>query len=221
MNEIYENDILTTQQKELLILFSQSQLSSAFYLSGGTALSACYLHHRLSEDLDFFSDQDISVEIILSFLKSIPAIKDISYERKYDRKIFLLQYQPEQILKIEFTMYPFERLAPASKFGGVMADSISDILANKLMAMTDRRDPKDYADVYFILQEYPSMKIENSIRQTENKFGIRGVSSILSGRFLEPPAITGLSLRKQCNDSDIKHFFQETARTLIRSSIGI
>ena len=178
MNEIYENDILTTQQKKLLTLFSQSQLSSAFYLSGGTALSACYLHHRLSEDLDFFSNQDTGVEIILSFLKSIPAIKELSYERKYDRKIFLLQYQPEQILKIEFTMYPFERLASASKFGGVMADSISDILANKLMAMTDRRDPKDYVDVYFILQDYPSMKIEDSIRQTEYKFGIKGVSSV-------------------------------------------
>ena len=97
----------------------------------------------------------------------------------------------------------------------------NDILANKLMAMTDRRDPKDYVDVYFILQDYPSMKIEDSIRQTENKFGIKGVSPILSGRLLEPPAITGLSLRKQCNDSDMKHFFQETARTLIRFSIEI
>ena len=75
-------------------------------------------------------------------------------------------------------MYPFERLASASKFGGVMADSISDILANKLMAMTDRRDPKDYVDVYFILQDYPSMKIEDSIRQTGYKFGIKGVSSV-------------------------------------------
>jgi predicted nucleotidyltransferase component of viral defense system len=29
----------------------------------------------------------------------------------------------------------------------------NDILANKLMAMTDRLDPKDYVDVYFILQD--------------------------------------------------------------------
>ena len=54
----------------------------------------------------------------------------------------------------------------------------NDILANKLMAMTDRRDPKDYVDVYFILQDYPSMKIEDSIRQTGYKFGIKGVSSV-------------------------------------------
>ena len=133
----------------------------------------------------------------------------------------MLQYQSERILKVEFTRYPFERLAPARKFWGVAVDSLSDILANKLMAMTDRRDPKDYVDVYFILQDYPSMKIEDSIRQTENKFGIKGVSPILSGRLLEPPAITGLSLRKQCNDSDMKHFFQETARTLIRRSIEL
>ena len=220
MDNIAENAILTLEQKEFLISFMQSELNSLFYLTGGTSLSAFYLQHRLSEDLDFFTEQDVDIENILVFLRSIPAIKQISYERKYDRKIFLLEYPQTIFLKVEFTKYPFKQLAPPQDFGGLLVDSIQDILSNKLMAMTDRRDPKDYIDVYTIMEAYPFIKIKEAIKQTENKFGIKGVDSILSGRFLEPPLYEGIPLTKKISHSDIQHFFKETARTLIRNHIG-
>ncbi len=219
MNEIIESTILSIEQKELLLSFTKSSLSSIFYLTGGTALSACYLHHRFSEDLDFFTDQDIDIENILIFLRTIPGIKQISYERKYDRKVFLLEYHSKVLLKVEFTKYPFERLASFQEFGGVLVDGIQDILSNKLMAMTDRRDPKDYVDVYAIIQHYPSLQIEDAIRLTEKKFGIKGIGSILSGRFLEPPVCKGIPLTREMSPSDIQRFFQKTARMLIRQSI--
>ena len=49
-----DNAILTQEQKTLLLHFSQSDLRQSFYLTGGTALAAFYLFHRVSEDLDFF-----------------------------------------------------------------------------------------------------------------------------------------------------------------------
>lgn len=220
MDEIRENRILTEEQKELLLSFTRSPLSSVFYLTGGTALSAFYLHHRLSEDLDFFTEQEVNVENILIFLKSMPVIKQITYERKYDRKIFLLEYQLKIYLKVEYTRYPFERLFPVRNFEALMVDSIQDILINKLMAMTDRRDPKDYIDVYAIIHAYPSLLIEEAIGQAEKKFGVRGVGSILSGRFLEPPICEGIHLLKEIRSSDLQRFFKETARALIRWSIG-
>lgn len=220
MDEITGNTILTQEQKELLHSFARSPLSSIFYLSGGTALSAFYLQHRFSEDLDFFTNLEIEIENILTFLKSLSGIKEVTYERKYDRKIFLLEYNSGVFLKIEFTKYPFERLAPVQKLGGLLVDSIEDILANKLMAMTDRRDPKDYVDVYAIMQVYPAMGIDEVMGQAEKKFGIKGISSILSGRFLEPPECTGIPLLKDIKPSDVKCFFQKTARALVRRSIG-
>ena len=52
--------------------FSQNQhLRKLFYLTGGTALSIFYLHHRLSEDLDFFSEEDFHNELIFTFVKSL------------------------------------------------------------------------------------------------------------------------------------------------------
>ncbi|MEK7458532.1 MAG: nucleotidyl transferase AbiEii/AbiGii toxin family protein, partial [Patescibacteria group bacterium] len=48
--------ILTPNQHKLLECAAQSSgIVDTFYLTGGTALAEFYLHHRLSEDLDFFS----------------------------------------------------------------------------------------------------------------------------------------------------------------------
>lgn len=50
------NKILTENQIAFLEQIKKSEfLAKNFYLTGGTALAAFYLHHRYSEDLDFFS----------------------------------------------------------------------------------------------------------------------------------------------------------------------
>lgn len=47
-----------SRQKTVIeFVFAQSG-AAGFYLSGGTALSAYYLNHRDSDDLDFFSEHD-------------------------------------------------------------------------------------------------------------------------------------------------------------------
>ena len=130
-----------------------------------------------------------------------------------------MEYPSKIYLKVEYTKYPFERLFPVRKCEDLMVDSIQDILVNKLMAMTDRRDPKDYIDVYTIIQAYPSLRIEEAIGQAEKKFRVRGVGSILSGRFLELPICENVPLVKDIRSSDMQHFFNETARALIRWSI--
>ena len=56
---IEDNKILTPQQIHFIRLFLNSELKHFFRLTGGTALSAFYLEHRLSEALDFFSTEKI------------------------------------------------------------------------------------------------------------------------------------------------------------------
>lgn len=133
------NPVLTEEQKNLLLRFRDSPLCQRFYLTGGTALAAFYLHHRLSEDLDFFSEENVSVEEVLDFVKSLPLAREAEYERKYDRKIFLLRFSEPRVIKVEFTTYPFSRFEKGPVVDGTQVDSLKDILANKLMAMTDRR----------------------------------------------------------------------------------
>jgi len=48
-------EILTNLQIEILKIVSNLPDKEAFYLTGGTALSAFFLKHRKSHDLDFFT----------------------------------------------------------------------------------------------------------------------------------------------------------------------
>ena len=57
-------EILTNLEKKILNLFSSLSDKDVFYLTGGTALSAFFLKHRKSHDLDFFTNVE---ELILPF----------------------------------------------------------------------------------------------------------------------------------------------------------
>jgi len=221
MREIEYNPILTKHQKTLLAHFKRWSECTKFYITGGTALSAFYLRHRLSEDLDFFFVDEVEIEPILTFLKSLPEVQDLNLERQFDRKIFIIRYEDAESLKVEFTKYPFKTIKPFKKVEGIQVDSMPDILANKLMALTDRKDAKDYVDIYFILKESPNLSVYEVIEMTEQKFGIKGLGYILQGRFLGCPekGVELLNMKKDCQGKEMAAFFKGLARRLIRKSI--
>ena len=63
--------ILAPFQKKVFDVFSQfSGNFSKFYLTGGTALSDFYLHHRYSEDIDLFTEaREVHVPSMTVFIK--------------------------------------------------------------------------------------------------------------------------------------------------------
>src|SRR5258705_13003191 len=103
--------ILTSVQQKLLnLIFSNVDIEENFYLTGGTALSEYYLHHRLSEDLDFFTDSEEFTPILVqTFFKSISkkvGILKIDFQQSFNRNLFFLHFKNE-IIKTEFTYFPF------------------------------------------------------------------------------------------------------------------
>ena len=216
---ISDNPIFTDDQKRLLAHFRASPLSERFYVTGGTALSAFYLHHRWSEDLDFFSEEKVPIEEVLGWVKSLPLARQPEYERKYDRKIFLLRFSESEIMKVEFTTYPFPRFERGPVVDGVQIDSLKDILANKLAALTDRRDPKDYVDLYCALKRYSDLDLRQLARDAGVKFGVKGVEHILRGRFLEPlPPLGVLKMRQELDQEELGRFFSRQAKEWIARS---
>ena len=63
--------ILTPFQQQLLRAIGQTQIAENFYLTGGTALAAHFLQHRLSEDLDFFSSDPNAVRLVKAPLEAV------------------------------------------------------------------------------------------------------------------------------------------------------
>ncbi len=150
--------ILTPKQSEFLELAqSESQIIKHFYLTGGTALAEFYLHHRLSEDIDLFSEnQEVDQSLTDVFLKKISAklqIKAVDRSQFFGLFSYHLTYRDGQKLKVDFNYYPFPRIERGSKFGSLQIDSLIDIAANKIHTLFVKPRTRDYIDLYFIFKK--------------------------------------------------------------------
>lgn len=209
-----EQAILTPLQQQVLSLVSKELALKHFYLSGGTALAAFYLHHRFSDDLDFFTAQDsdpIAIEGTVKQIAQIVHAPATRFEKLHDRRMFFLQTADGE-LKLEFTKYPFSQLDPMNTVDGSRIDSLRDVSANKLAALVDRFDPKDFVDLYFILQD---ADLENIRQDAEQKFGMKLSALFLGGELAKVKRIEALPrMVKSLTVEELKRFFTEQARTL-------
>ena len=139
--------ILTAKQTLLIRLFSaNSNIQRYFYLSGGTALSEYYLHHRLSEDLDFFTETEIKS------ISSRAGIKKVDFQQSFNRNLIYLHFDNE-IVKTEFTYYPFTQLEQSKTADGIKIDSLLDIAVNKTFTIYQKPRGRDFIDLYLIIKE--------------------------------------------------------------------
>lgn len=207
--------ILTKRQLVVLEAVGSEPKLSGFYLSGGTALAAFYLQHRLSDDLDFFTAEVVDIHTVGSFTESLKKklnADKVIFEKLYDRRLFTFKWKSEE-LKLEFTTYPFvqfERPKPTNS--KVKTDSFRDISANKLMALLDRFEPKDFVDLFFILKK---CKLPELVKDTEKKFGVTIDPLFLGGELAKVTRIESLPhMLKSLTVSELKSFFTKKALEL-------
>ena len=152
-----EKTILTPKQLEFLELVKiEPEITKRFYLTGGTALAEFYLKHRLSEDIDLFTEEEeVDQKLIESYLKKVSNLLKI---KKIDRSVFMglisyfLIFKNGNKLKVDFNYYPFPRIEKGLKFGKLQIDSIKDIAANKVHTIFMSPRDRDYIDLYFIMK---------------------------------------------------------------------
>lgn len=165
--------ILTKNQKEILALIADDEmLCGSFYLTGGTALAEYYLRHRLSEDLDFFSEQEFDPQAISAFFKKIGAgvgIREVTYEQSFNRNLFFLNVGDERI-KTEFTYFPFPRIEQNKKIGKLGIDSLLDIAVNKVFTIYQKPRSRDFIDLYAILQKEKGWTLDELAKKAQIKF---------------------------------------------------
>lgn len=150
------NTILTKRQHLiLLLLFKEKDIRNRFYLSGGTALSEYYLQHRYSEDLDFFSDEEVvpeAIQVILKKIQKPTGFVKIDYQQSYNRNLFYLHFSDGEIIKTEFTFYPFTKIEVSKSVGNIIIDSLLDIAINKAFTIYQKPRRRDFTDLYFIIK---------------------------------------------------------------------
>ncbi|MFZ2886388.1 MAG: nucleotidyl transferase AbiEii/AbiGii toxin family protein, partial [Minisyncoccia bacterium] len=180
-----------SQQKVLNLLAQEPSVTGPFYLSGGTALAEYYLHHRLSEDLDFFSVGEFDPSVISVVLKKIQAaakVTNVRYQQSFNRNLFFLETVGETI-KTEFTYYPFERIGSGQKVGNLEIDSLEDIAVNKLFTIFQKPRSRDFIDLYCIMQK-ESWTIAELTKKAQIKFDTYIDPLQLGTQFLKAKELT-------------------------------
>lgn len=147
-------------------------VDAGLYLSGGTAASRGYLHHRFSDDLDFFANDDdrfgLWVDRIIQALVRGGdwQCQVLLREERFGR---LNLIRNELALKIEMI-----NDVPA-RVGAVVdhpilgyLDTAENILANKVTALLDREEPKDFADIWGFCTKM-GLSLQEAITNAESK----------------------------------------------------
>lgn len=208
--------ILTEKQQLFLKLFSKSSVSSKFYLSGGTALTEFYIPYRLSDDLDFFSATEIATEDVAIFLKQNKSklkYESFEFNTSFNRNLFFLKFS-DQILKTEFTYYPFTQIEKPVNHDGILVDSLLDITANKLFTIYQKPRTRDFMDLYMIGQKM-NWKIKDLVQKTKIKFDVHIDPIKLGSQFLLCKEVGDYpKLLVDLSDSEWQNFFLKEAKTI-------
>ena len=209
---------LSLRQKQFLgVVLQQKEILKQFYLSGGTALSSWYLHHRESYDLDFFSDRLFEGEKITQWIKQ--------YEEKLEYQSlvvnddfgfysFFFRYADNSRFKVDFAHYTSERLMKGINWKGLEIDSLYDIAVNKTNTICVRPRERDYVDLYCILKK-TNWDINKLLTDAEKKFNITTDVLQVAKHFLKATEITDFpKMLIPFNKKDMYEFYERLASSL-------
>jgi len=134
------------------VLARLASVETGFYLTGGTAASRAYLHHRFSDDLDLFVNDD--ARFGLSAQRVVQALArssdwHVTVVQQDARFVRLTVAEGDLVLKIEMVNDVPAHVGELKRDPVLgLLDSPENILANKLTAVVDRSEPKDLADIW-------------------------------------------------------------------------
>lgn len=179
--------ILNPFQTKALVDFKKSNLSKRFYLSGGTALAEFYLRHRLSEDLDFFTQEELNIDELKKFInaicKTIP-VKKIEFQHGYGLYAFFITTKAGEKHKIDFGQYPFGPIEKLKNFNGILVEGLFDIAVNKAQTISTRPRLRDFIDLYFILKQKPLWTFQELLKKSFEKFEMKADALQISENLL-------------------------------------
>lgn len=132
--------ILPRQTQKTVELLGKANALANFYLSGGTAC-ALHLGHRLSEDLDFFTQETFDTKKLRDMLLDLGQLAPLSEDTNSLHCIF-------NKTRLSFLRYRYPLLEVCSSYKGISISSLIDVLCTKLDTISSRGSKKDFIDVY-------------------------------------------------------------------------
>lgn len=165
---LYYSTVTELLRSTLLKLMAAKEFKD-FRLVGGTALSL-QLGHRVSVDIDLFSDCDygsIDFEAIESYLiMNFPYIDYFSDIPTGMGKSYLIGVNKDNAVKLD-VFYSDKFIQPIYEFEGIRMATIPEILAMKLDVIQRIGRKKDYWDLHELL---PLFSLEDMLLLHEQRY---------------------------------------------------
>jgi predicted nucleotidyltransferase component of viral defense system len=133
---------------EVLKLLMPLPSLSNYYLVGGTSL-ALRFGHRLSVDLDLFTQYDVDYTGII---KDIKKLKPFTYKELFSGRTGM-QLVVDGV-KTDFVKYAYSNISPPETIEGIRMLSLEDVACMKLSAISQRGAKKDFYDLHLLLDHY-------------------------------------------------------------------
>ena len=131
-----------------------------FSLVGGTALSLLY-GHRISIDLDLFTETPFSNEVIISCLKE--EFKDQFQLIRSTNKFGIFCFIEK--VKVDIIKHAHPLIRNVETIDGIRMYSVPDIAAMKINAILGRGKKKDFWDLHELLKYYTLREISDFYEQ--------------------------------------------------------
>lgn len=201
---------LSPPQRRFLRAFVQTPFRRRFYLSGGAALSAGWLGHRPSDDLDFFGPDPVPTRRLIEFMKALPGLAALQWLLPRERTTFMITWEDQTQAKVEYRQLPFASLAARPAVGPLYLDSLIDLLANKCYALVERRYELDRVDIYAILGRLGGVSLRDAFALAEAKFDLAGLLAEQGRtRLLAPPPEEAPALTPPLDVEAMMAFFRD------------
>jgi Nucleotidyl transferase AbiEii toxin, Type IV TA system len=203
---------LTPFQIEVARLFFDLPASAGFLLAGGAALVAQQLTDRPTRDLDFFTRTGgARVPDARDQLEATVTSRGWQVRRVHDQDTFcrLMISGPEDLI-VDLALDAPPGVPPRASFLGPTFDP-EELAGRKLLALFDRAEARDFADVYVFVRRYGKELLLGRAAEVDAGFDRAILGSMLAtlGRFAddEIPAPPG-EVRA------LRAFFEEWAAEL-------
>jgi predicted nucleotidyltransferase component of viral defense system len=209
------------QRSILVRLADNDVVSERFFLTGGTALSVFYLHHRTSDDLDFFTVESIDLSDIYHWIRTVWQ-NDQQLIRSSPEFLSLLIHNIKIECVIDSLSERSERPRVLIDDKSIAVDTISNIGVNKFCTIVSRTEPKDYIDFYYLFEDLSETKFEKLYQEARKREALfddppTAAFQIEEGiRFIrEHPQLLS-HVRSSNEPDDLLSFFENVAKKLYK-----
>lgn len=190
-------------------LISDIPIIKKAYLAGGTAL-ALHLGHRISVDLDFFTQEVLEEKILSADLNKLSEFKEEGVAWRT-----ILGKIGETKFSLFYYKYPL--LANTHPFMGINLLDLKDIAAMKLAALGDRGTKRDFIDLFFLAKIYSLDEILGYYNQKYGDLENKIYHLIRSFDYFEEAKIDDLPhMLVPISWEEVKNFFHDESMRLAK-----